>query len=180
MHAPGPARVWSVPRQGAYFAVLADPAIGGTYMTLLNTFSNLGATWPRYLVMAAVEYWTVHPCIGAAPKDDAAAAAADALPETCTTTALQEACVAHGGRCELQQDGYYIVGIASVVLGLLYWAVFLRRAIWVLSRERAVSLAFSSAIHPASAGLCPVVARASAWNAFPSRTGAFASRACTT
>jgi len=109
-------------------------------MTLLNTFSNLGATWPRYLVMATVEYWTVHPCISAATKDDAAVA--DALPETCATTVLQEACVAHGGRCELQQDGYYIVGIASVVLGLLYWALFLRRAVWVRPSERAVSWIF--------------------------------------
>lgn len=147
-------------------------------MTLLNTFSNLGATWPRYLVMATVEYWTVHPCISAATKDDAAVA--DALPETCATTVLEEACVAHGGRCELQQDGYYIVGIASVVLGLLYWALFLRRAVWVRPSERAVSLAYLSDTYFASDALCSVGAlRTSAWNAFLSRTGAYVSRACT-
>ena len=27
----------------AFFAKISDPAVGGTYMTLLNTLSNLGA-----------------------------------------------------------------------------------------------------------------------------------------
>lgn len=31
--------------QMEFFAKVADPMIGGTYMTLLNTVSNLGNTW---------------------------------------------------------------------------------------------------------------------------------------
>ena len=31
--------------QMEFFARIADPLIGGTYMTLLNTVSNLGNTW---------------------------------------------------------------------------------------------------------------------------------------
>jgi PAT family acetyl-CoA transporter-like MFS transporter 1 len=29
----------------AFFAKISDPAIGGTYMTLLNTIANLGSKW---------------------------------------------------------------------------------------------------------------------------------------
>ena len=29
----------------AFFAKISDPAVGGTYMTLLNTFANLGNMW---------------------------------------------------------------------------------------------------------------------------------------
>ena len=29
----------------AFFARISDPVIGGTYMTFLNTFANLGQMW---------------------------------------------------------------------------------------------------------------------------------------
>lgn len=37
---------------GAFFSQVADPLIGGTYMTLLNTVSNLGGTvrWQSFLL----------------------------------------------------------------------------------------------------------------------------------
>jgi hypothetical protein len=31
----------------AFAARVADPAVGGTYMTFINTLSNLGNMWPR-------------------------------------------------------------------------------------------------------------------------------------
>jgi len=37
--------------QMSFFAQRVDPAIGGTYMTLLNTAANLGGTWPASLIM---------------------------------------------------------------------------------------------------------------------------------
>ncbi|KAG0309741.1 hypothetical protein BGZ98_008877 [Dissophora globulifera] len=47
---------------GAFMTVIADPVIGGTYMTLLNTLSNFGGTWPRFFVLKAVDYYTVSTC----------------------------------------------------------------------------------------------------------------------
>jgi hypothetical protein len=38
----------------AFHTQIADPLIGGTYMTLLNTISNLGGTWPKYFVLEAM------------------------------------------------------------------------------------------------------------------------------
>ena len=40
---------------GAFFARIADPKVGGTYLTVLNTLSNLGGTWPKALVMSGVD-----------------------------------------------------------------------------------------------------------------------------
>jgi MFS transporter, PAT family, solute carrier family 33 (acetyl-CoA transportor), member 1 len=37
--------------QMTFFASRVDPAIGGSYMTLLNTAANLGGTWPASFVM---------------------------------------------------------------------------------------------------------------------------------
>ena len=41
-----------------FFASRVDPAIGGSYMTLLNTAANLGGTWPNSFVMALLGYMT--------------------------------------------------------------------------------------------------------------------------
>lgn len=37
--------------QMTFFASRVDPAIGGSYMTLLNTAANLGGTWPASAIM---------------------------------------------------------------------------------------------------------------------------------
>lgn len=59
----------------AFHTQIADPLIGGTYMTLLNTVSNLGGTWPRYFVLKAVDAFTQSECrVGVTPQDKAAAA----------------------------------------------------------------------------------------------------------
>jgi PAT family acetyl-CoA transporter-like MFS transporter 1 len=38
--------------QMAFYSRISDPKIGGTYMTMLNTMSNLGGQWPGTLVLA--------------------------------------------------------------------------------------------------------------------------------
>eukprot|EP00415_Alexandrium_ostenfeldii_P004749 UN4749 len=41
--------------QMAFFARVSDPAMGGTYMTLLNTLSNLGSMWPSTVSMKLID-----------------------------------------------------------------------------------------------------------------------------
>jgi PAT family acetyl-CoA transporter-like MFS transporter 1 len=41
--------------QMSMFAKVSDPAIGGTYMTLLNTVANLGTMWPSTVAMQLLE-----------------------------------------------------------------------------------------------------------------------------
>jgi MFS transporter, PAT family, solute carrier family 33 (acetyl-CoA transportor), member 1 len=53
----------------AFHTQIADPVIGGTYLTLLNTVSNLGGTWPRYFILAGVDYFTKATCILSEPTD---------------------------------------------------------------------------------------------------------------
>jgi PAT family acetyl-CoA transporter-like MFS transporter 1 len=47
--------------QMTFFANRVDPAIGGSYMTLLNTAANLGGTWPASFVMYLVGQLTIPP-----------------------------------------------------------------------------------------------------------------------
>lgn len=40
--------------QMQFFCTLSDPAIGGSYMTLLNTVTNLGSQWPSTLSLKLI------------------------------------------------------------------------------------------------------------------------------
>lgn len=90
----------------AFFAKVSDPAVGGTYMTLLNTLSNLGANWP-----ATAALWFVDPLTYRQCSTD--------LSNDCSTISKRELCSnTHNGVCNMQLDGYYIESILCLVIGL--------------------------------------------------------------
>lgn len=89
--------------QMTFFASRVDPAIGGSYMTLLNTAANLGATWPASFVMWMTATLTRDPeCIV-----DAATGV-----QACT-----------GGR-----DPYFVLQAVFSALGVV-WIMFLGRRV---------------------------------------------------
>ncbi|KAL5279807.1 SLC33A1 family protein [Megaselia abdita] len=47
----------------AFFAKVSDPAVGGTYMTLLNTLCNLGGNWPNTVVLWMVDALSWKECL---------------------------------------------------------------------------------------------------------------------
>ncbi|KAJ1533162.1 hypothetical protein HK405_000643, partial [Cladochytrium tenue] len=110
---------------GSFFTRISDPAIGGTYMTLLNTLSNLGGTWPHFFVLQAVEYYTVTRCEVPSSAPAATQAAAAALRH-CSSDSERHACAELGGACAVTRDGYYSVGAACAVLGLLLLVTVVR------------------------------------------------------
>lgn len=82
--------------QMTFFAHRVDPAIGGSYMTLLNTAANLGGTWPASFVMWMVGRLTKAPtCIPGMQADE---------PAVCTA-----------GR-----DPYLLLQLVFSALGLLW------------------------------------------------------------
>ncbi|KAL1887514.1 hypothetical protein Sste5346_010175 [Sporothrix stenoceras] len=111
----------------AFHARIADPAIGGTYMTLLATVSNLGGTFPRYFVLRLVDYFTKATC-HPGPAEMAAKLKGPLVTEafSCAMQLDKERCTNGGGTCELQRDGYYIVNIMCVVVGTLAFTMFIR------------------------------------------------------
>ncbi|GBG27796.1 Acetyl-coenzyme A transporter 1 [Hondaea fermentalgiana] len=83
-----------------FFAQVSDPAIGGTYMTLLNTIANLGSKWPNQFVLFIVDHLTIRSCTG---KE---------LP---------------GETCPVWIDGFVPVSIGCVLLGCLWYMAFAER-----------------------------------------------------
>ncbi|KAG6939278.1 solute carrier family 33 member 1 [Chelydra serpentina] len=66
----------------AFNAKVSDPLIGGTYMTLLNTVSNLGGNWPATVALWLVDPLTVKECIGAQEQSCGTTAAAEVSLES--------------------------------------------------------------------------------------------------
>lgn len=43
----------------AFFTMVSDPLVGGSYMTALNTIANLGGKWPNTMVLFAINPLTI-------------------------------------------------------------------------------------------------------------------------
>lgn len=119
----------------AFHARIADPTIGGTYMTLLATVSNLGGTFPRFFILKFVDMFTSATCIPPTSADIAKLALTEGkTPITaafsCALEADKHLCLEGGGTCEMNRDGYYITNILFVVLGAVtFWMYIERRAL---------------------------------------------------
>lgn len=98
----------------AFHAKVSDPVIGGTYMTLLNTVTNLGGNWPSTLALWLVDPLTSKECDGAPGQ-------------TCSSIEEAGLCVREGGSCVTSLDGYYVESVVCVLIGLCWWIFFGKR-----------------------------------------------------
>ncbi|KAJ2461447.1 hypothetical protein GGF42_000187 [Coemansia sp. RSA 2424] len=109
----------------AFITQIADPIIGGTYMTLLNTLSNFGGTWPVFFIMRAVDYFSSATCIVPAELGKS---------YSCATFDDRKQCTKDGGTCNVHWDGYYIVSTACVLIALSLFITFIRPTVHNLER----------------------------------------------
>jgi hypothetical protein len=138
--------------QISFFTQVSDPAMGGSYMTLLNTVANLGNMWPRYFVLNAIEALTVRECV---PLDVVAGNATAATPTAeslvglpCKSAADKAGCAAAGGVCATVTDGYRTMVLLSSVAATAWWLLMRRRI-------KALEAAPRSAWLPAPVGAPP-------------------------
>ncbi|XP_028650335.1 acetyl-coenzyme A transporter 1 [Erpetoichthys calabaricus] len=92
----------------AFHAKVSDPVIGGTYMTLLNTVTNLGGNWPSTLALWLVDPLTVKECIGAEGQ-------------SCGSSEEIALCTKLGGSCLTTLDGYYVESGICIIIGFVWW-----------------------------------------------------------
>ncbi|KAK4989487.1 hypothetical protein LTR50_003231 [Elasticomyces elasticus] len=115
----------------AFHAKIADPEIGGTYMTLLATVSNLGGTFPRFFILKFVDLFTVATCAPpTSPPKDLAKLKGDPVtaPFSCVAEAEKHRCESGGGTCGISTDGYYIVNMLCILVGVLTFWGFIKPA----------------------------------------------------
>ncbi|PFH54736.1 hypothetical protein AMATHDRAFT_52526 [Amanita thiersii Skay4041] len=96
----------------AFHTRISDPLIGGTYMTLLNTFSNMGGTWPKWFVLKGVDIFSEATCHVAGEL---------AIKATeCVSDHGKAHCAEVNGKCVTERDGYYIVSGLCMGFGVLF------------------------------------------------------------
>ena len=89
--------------------------------------SNLGGTFPRYFVLRLVDAFTSAVCHPGKPnpaKELKGPLVTQAF--SCAIQPEKERCLAGGGTCEMVRDGYYIVNIICVVVGVLTFVAYIR------------------------------------------------------
>ncbi|XP_075541411.1 acetyl-coenzyme A transporter 1-like isoform X1 [Dermacentor variabilis] len=106
----------------AFHARVSDPAIGGTYMTLLNTIANLGSNWPATLSLWMVDSLTFTQCVGATKGW-----------LRCSSKEDHDACSSQRGTCETMLDGYNIEMVLCIMLGFLWLLYARQKAHWLQS-----------------------------------------------
>lgn len=101
----------------AFHTRIADPAIGGTYMTTLNTLSNYGGTWPRLIILYLIDRLTVARCENVA------------RPYDLLSEEQKRECTQAGGSVILIRDGYFYTSAICITLGVIIW-------FWVKKKAR--------------------------------------------
>lgn len=95
----------------AFFTKIADPAIGGTYMTTLNTLSNYGGTWPRLIILFLIDKFTVAKCIPSTASE----------PYQLFSEDEKQRCISSGGQVSILRDGYFYTSTLCISLGIVIW-----------------------------------------------------------
>jgi MFS transporter, PAT family, solute carrier family 33 (acetyl-CoA transportor), member 1 len=113
----------------AFFTQISDPIIGGTYLTFLNTISNLGGTWPRFFVLQGVDIFTRTECILHDPSGLSTPTISRSKltsVHSCHTEPEKAQCVAAGGECHKYVDGYYTMNTICIVIGFTLFYGYIR------------------------------------------------------
>ncbi|KAL4924545.1 SD08430p [Aspergillus undulatus] len=115
----------------AFHARVSDPAIGGTYMTMLATVSNLGGTFPRYFILKLVDMFTVATCLPPTepPAPDSLKGDLVTSPFSCALEPDRARCIDGGGTCNITRDGYYMTNIFCVLVGTITFIMFIKPAV---------------------------------------------------
>ncbi|XP_060852728.1 acetyl-coenzyme A transporter 1-like [Rhopalosiphum padi] len=95
----------------ALFNRISDPRFGGTYMTLLNTFSYLGTFSSTSLAISMIDFLTFKEC----PLN---------YDNNCSTSNQNNTCITNGSSCIVTVNGYYVESALCILFGIGWYYIF--------------------------------------------------------
>jgi len=107
---------------GAFFTQIADERIGGTYITFLNTVSNFGGTYPKFFIFYFVDKLTIQGCKS---KDGNIVKWWDYWSGCDASKCAEEL----HGTCSKILDGYYVIAVVCLIVGLVNYKLFYRKQV---------------------------------------------------
>ncbi|CRL03822.1 CLUMA_CG016290, isoform A [Clunio marinus] len=110
----------------SFFAKVADPMVGGTYMTLMN-ISYIGGKFVKTFSIWFVDVITWRSCYF--PENDINNISMTQLTNnSCENDFMKNECVNSGGICQIDIDGYYLEVAFNVLFGI-FWFRWAKRII---------------------------------------------------
>lgn len=112
----------------AFYARIADPTIGGTYMTMLATAGNLGAMWARTVVLRAIGLISKDGCYVPDPSSNGSLVL-DALSSCNRFSKDPNQCAASGADavCDSVVDGYEAMVVVCAAVGTVWYFVYSKK-----------------------------------------------------
>ena len=103
----------------SFFARVADPLVGGTYMTLMN-ISYIGGKFFRSFSVWFVDIITWKSCA----FENFSNATVLMMENKCENNFAKAECINNGGYCRIDIDGFYIEVAFNVLFGIVWfqWA----------------------------------------------------------
>jgi hypothetical protein len=91
--------------------------------------SNLGGTFPKYFILKFIDMFTVATCIPPATIPADLKGDPVTSPFSCVLEPDKARCTAGGGTCKTTTDGYYIMNILCVMVGLATFYGYIRPSV---------------------------------------------------
>jgi hypothetical protein len=98
---------------------------------VLTSVSNLGGTFPRYFVLRFVDYFTVATCEPPTKVPDVKLLKGDLVTKafSCALEADRHRCESGGGTCKVDTDGYYVMNIICIIIGVVTFYGYIKPAV---------------------------------------------------
>lgn len=118
----------------SFHTKIADPLIGGTYMTTLNTLSNFGGQWPKIIVLYLIDRFSASICVDPnsetlSPLDTKKNPFVSEQFYSCYRNEMKALCIENGGVCTSVKDGYYVTNLLCISLGLILYFGWIRKTV---------------------------------------------------
>lgn len=107
----------------SFYARVADPLVGGTYMTLMN-ISYIGGKLFKTLSLWMIDHVTWKSCF----YEEFSNSTRFLSENHCQNDFEKRECTSTGGRCKIDVDGYYIEVALNIIFGI-FWYQWARRII---------------------------------------------------
>lgn len=109
---------------GSFFTKISDPAMGGTYLTLLNTIANIGVILPKAPLLWLMDLFTRPECHGV--DGELHHVIHVTCPKKLVGLDSSNPCIRAGGECAIVKDGFFAVSYMMVVVGVVLGMFYLR------------------------------------------------------
>lgn len=109
----------------AFHASVSDPSIGGSYMTLLNTITNLGGNWPSTTALWLVDKLTIvgsctEVCSNHTEISNSSSTQAQSHHQDTISTTTPAPKIVCQTDCTTILDGYYIECVICLIIGFIW------------------------------------------------------------